>query len=65
MSMGGVGQQMNRKYMQDRMADMLVQADEMQKTIDTMTRMMSLMGEMSATTHSMVEKTRNMVVDVS
>jgi RND superfamily putative drug exporter len=64
-SLGGVNQEMNRKYMQDRMADMLVQADEMQKTIDTLTRMLTLMGEMSATTHSMVEKTRNMTVDIA
>ena len=34
---------MNRSYMQDRMDDMLVQADEMQTTIDTMTRMIALM----------------------
>ncbi|MCV7299895.1 RND family transporter [Mycobacterium barrassiae] len=65
MSLGGVGQDLNRKYMQDRMADMLVQADEMQVTIDTMTRMSELMGEMSATTHSMVEKTRNTTVDIA
>ena len=36
LSMQGTNQQMNEKYMQDRMADMLVQADEMQSTIDTM-----------------------------
>jgi RND superfamily putative drug exporter len=65
MSMGGVNQQMNRKYMQDRMDDMLTQANEMQKTIDTMTSMQSLMGEMSATTHRMVEKTRGMTVDIA
>ncbi|WP_099039096.1 RND family transporter [Mycobacterium neglectum] len=65
MSLGGVGQDLNRKYLQDRMGDMLTQADEMQVTIDTMTRMSNLMGEMSATTHSMVEKTRNMTVDVA
>ena len=47
------------------MADMLMQADEMQTTIDTMTRMTALMGEMSATTHSMVEKTRDMTVDIA
>ena len=35
-SMQGTTQQLNQKYMQDRMADMLVQADEMQTTIDTM-----------------------------
>ncbi|OBK81198.1 MMPL family transporter [Mycobacterium sp. 1164985.4] len=65
MSLGSVNQDLNRKYTQDRMADMLVQADEMQKTIDTMTRMMSLMGEMNATTHSMVEKTKTMAVDTA
>ena len=43
LSLGGVGQDLNRKYMQDRMADMLVQADEMQTTIDTMTKMIALM----------------------
>ncbi len=41
-SMQGTTQQLNQKYMQDRMADMLVQADEMQNTIDTMTKMSSL-----------------------
>ncbi|KUI08855.1 hypothetical protein AU190_10610 [Mycolicibacterium acapulense] len=65
MSLGGVGQDLNRKYTQDRMADMLVQADEMQKNIDTMTRMMALMGEMNATTHSMVQKTKTMVADTA
>ncbi len=65
MSLGGVGQDLNRKYQQDRMADMLTQADEMQVTIDTMTRMSNLMTEMSATTHSMVAKTRNMTVDIA
>jgi RND superfamily putative drug exporter len=64
MSLGGVGQDLNRKYLQDRMADMLVQADEMQTTIDTLTRMQALMGEMSAATHSMVEKTRDTTVDI-
>ena len=65
MSLGGVGQDLNRKYLQDRMADMLKQADEIQVTIDTMTRMSNLMGEMSATTHSVVAKTRNMTVDIA
>jgi putative drug exporter of the RND superfamily len=65
LSMGGVNQTMNRKYLQDRMDDMLVQADEMQNTIDTMTRMIALMEQMSATTHSMVGKTRDMTVDVA
>jgi putative drug exporter of the RND superfamily len=65
MSMGSVDQDLTRKYMQDRMNDMRVQADEMQSTIDTMTRMIGLMEEMSATTHRMVEKTRDMTVDIA
>ena len=44
MSLGGVGQDLNRKYLQDRMDDMLKQADEMQVTIDTMTRMSNADG---------------------
>ena len=65
LSLSGVNQDLNRKYLEDRMDDMLVQADEMQTTIDTMTRMMSLMGEMSATTSSMVAKTKNMAIDIA
>jgi RND superfamily putative drug exporter len=65
LSMQGTNQQMNEKYMQDRMSDMLVQADEMQSTIDTMERMSALMGQMSEVTHSMVAKTKNMAIDVA
>ena len=42
LSMQGTDQTMNQKYNQDRMADMLKQADEMQTTIDTMTKMSAL-----------------------
>ncbi|OBK71240.1 RND family transporter [Mycobacterium sp. 1274761.0] len=64
-SMQGTTQQLNQKYMQDRMADMLVQADEMQKTIDTMTRMSNLTQEMADTTHNMVVKMKDMTADVA
>jgi putative drug exporter of the RND superfamily len=64
-SMQGTTQQMNQKYLQDRMADMLVQADEMNKTIETMTKMSALTKEMAATTHSMVSKMKSMTVDVA
>nr|WP_277226062.1 RND family transporter [Mycolicibacterium hassiacum] len=63
--LSGVTQDLNRKYLQDRMDDMLVQAEEMQKTIENLERMVALMREMSATTHSMVEKTRTMTVDIT
>ena len=65
LGMGGTSQKLNESYNQDRMADMLVQADELQKTIDTMTRMMSLMGEMNAVTQEMVAKTKTMAVDIA
>ncbi|ULE32514.1 MMPL/RND family transporter [Mycobacterium sp. IDR2000157661] len=64
-SMQGTTQQMNQKYLQDRMADMLVQADEMSKTIENMERMSALTKEMAATTHSMVAKMTDMTVDVA
>ena len=64
-SMQGTTQQMNQKYLQDRMADMLVQADEMNTTIGTMEKMSALTKEMAATTHSMVTKMKDMTVDVA
>jgi RND superfamily putative drug exporter len=64
-SMQGTTQEMNQKYLQDRMADMLVQADEMSKTIDSMTKMSKLTTEMAATTHSMVMKMKDMTVDIA
>jgi putative drug exporter of the RND superfamily len=65
LSLQGTNNTLNQKYLQDRMADMLVQADEMQKSIDTMERMSSLTQQMAETTHSMVAKTRNMTVDIA
>ena len=38
------------------MADMLKQADEMQTTIDTMTKMSGLTAQMADVTHSMVDE---------
>ena len=64
LSMSGTLQTMNRTYLQERMADMLVQADEMQKTVDNMTRMIALMEQMNATTHSMVGKVHGMAADI-
>ncbi len=64
-SMQGTTQQMNQKYLQDRMADMLVQADEMNTTIGTMEKMSALTKEMAATTHSMVTKIKDMTVDIA
>jgi RND superfamily putative drug exporter len=65
LSMSGTFQEMNRSYAQQTMDNMLVQANDMQTTIDTMTKMNALMGEMAAVTHSMVAKTRDMTIDVA
>ena len=63
-SMQGTTQKMNKNYLQDRMADMLKQADDMQTTIDTMERMLALTKQMVGITHDMVVKTKEMVVDI-
>ncbi|WP_018602777.1 RND family transporter [Mycobacterium sp. 155] len=63
-SMQGTTQTMNQKYMQDRMKDMGVQAEQMQTMIDTMTRMIALMTDMSKTMNSMVGKMHGMVADI-
>ncbi|MCV7346287.1 RND family transporter [Mycolicibacterium rhodesiae] len=65
MSMGGTNQTMNRSYMQDRMADMLVQGQQMQDTINTMTQMITLMQELSGVTHDMVGKTDKTAQDIA
>ena len=63
-SMQGTTQKMNEKYNQDLMANMLKQADDMQTTIDTITKMQGITVQMAETTHSMVTKMKGMVVDI-
>ncbi|UQX10957.1 MMPL/RND family transporter [Candidatus Mycobacterium methanotrophicum] len=63
--MQGVSQQMNQKYQQDQMADMLKQADEMQITINSMVKMQSLTQQMSDNMHEMVKKMHDMTIDVA
>jgi RND superfamily putative drug exporter len=64
-SMQGTTQTMNEKYLQDRMADMLVQAEEMDKTVNTMEKMSSLTAQMADTTHQMVGKMKDMTIDIA
>jgi putative drug exporter of the RND superfamily len=65
LGMQGTTNQLNHSYSEDRMADLLVQADEMQNSIDTMEKMLSLTEQMSATTHSLVEKMKTTAVDTA
>jgi RND superfamily putative drug exporter len=63
-SMQGVTQQLNQKYQQDQMADMLKQSDEMQTTIDSMEKMSHLTKQMSDDMHIMVQKMHSMTIDI-
>ncbi|MCP9275225.1 MMPL/RND family transporter [Mycolicibacterium arenosum] len=65
LGMSGTSQKLNESYNQDRMADLLAQADDLQTTIDTLTQMQSLMGQMNAVTQEMVVKTKAMAVDIA
>ena len=49
------------KFMNDTMAQMLQQADELGKTIAVMEHMYGVMKELTATTHSLVGRTHEMV----
>jgi putative drug exporter of the RND superfamily len=63
-SMQGVTQQLNRKYQEDQMADMLKQTNEMQETIDSMEKMSRLTQQMTAIMHEMVQKMHAMTLDI-
>ena len=65
LSMGGTFQTLNRSYTQRTMDDMLTQANDLQSTIDMMTKMSSLMAQMTAITHSLVTRTQAMTVDIA
>jgi len=64
-SMQGVSQQMNQKYQEDQMADMLRQANMMDSTINSMVKMQSLTKQMSDDMHVMVQKMHSMTIDVA
>jgi RND superfamily putative drug exporter len=63
--MQSTSQTMNRKYNEDTMANMLVQANDMQTTIDTMTKMVGVMEQMAGVTHEMVATMQTTTVDVA
>ena len=61
----GTAQQMNQDYMDRVNANTLKQANDMQTTINTLTKMQSLTEQMAATTHSMVMRIKGTVVDIN
>jgi RND superfamily putative drug exporter len=60
----GTSQQMNQDYMQNVMANMLKQADDMQSTIDTLEKMQNITGEIAVTLEGMVAKIKTTTVDL-
>ena len=60
MSAQQAGQQQFMFFQKQRMEDLLTQADQLQQSINIMTRMYGLMQQMQATMHSMVESTHEM-----
>jgi RND superfamily putative drug exporter len=63
-SQNSVGQVMNNDYQQTTMANTLKQADDMQVTIDSMTKMQSITQQMSDAMHAMVTKMKKTTADV-
>ena len=59
LSANSTGQIMNNDYVQKMLDNMLAQADDMQVSIDSMTKMKSLTQEMSEITNSMVAKMKD------
>ena len=59
MSQSGTGQLLNNDYQQTVLENTLKQADEMQVTIDSMTKMQSITLELAAVTRRMADKMKN------
>jgi len=60
LSMQQAGMSANMKFQENRMKDLLKQADDMAETIRIMQRMYGLMQELASTTHHMVGETHDM-----
>jgi putative drug exporter of the RND superfamily len=65
MSQSGTGQLMNNDYQQTVLANTLKQADDMQTTIDSMTKMQSITLQMADVTRSMADKFKNTSMDTN
>ncbi|MGX9670155.1 MMPL/RND family transporter [Mycobacterium sp. HM-7] len=64
LGMQSTTQVMNQKYQQDMMANMLKQVDDIQVSIDTMTKMQAITVQMSTIMDSMVGKMHGMLSDI-
>ncbi|MEX3755643.1 MMPL family transporter [Mycobacteroides abscessus] len=64
LGMQGITAEMSRQYNEDRTADMLTQAAEMDQTIGNLTRIITLAREMQGNVHEMTGKMHALVADV-
>ncbi|MDO3400287.1 MMPL family transporter [Mycolicibacterium neoaurum] len=64
LALSGSVQTLNQPYLDDRLADVLVLADEMQSTIDSLDKMIEIMTRLSQTTQSMVSRSHDLVDDI-
>jgi len=64
MSQSGTGQLLNNDYQQTVLENTLKQADEMQVTIDSMTKMQSITLELAAVTRRMADKMKNTSINL-
>ncbi len=64
-SQGGTGQIMNNDYQQTVLENTLAQADEMQVTIDSMTRMQAITLELADVTRRMADKMKKTSMTIS
>ncbi|WP_073698201.1 MMPL family transporter [Mycobacterium sp. ST-F2] len=64
LGMQSTTQVMNQKYQQDMMANMLKQVNDIQVSIDTMTKMQAITVQMSTVMDSMVTKMHGMLYDI-
>ncbi|WP_319448863.1 MULTISPECIES: MMPL family transporter [unclassified Mycobacterium] len=65
MSQSGTGQLLNNDYQQTVLANTLKQADEMQVTIDSMTKMQGITLQMADVTRRMADKFKNTSTDTN
>ncbi|MEU0496143.1 MMPL family transporter [Mycobacterium sp. NPDC006124] len=63
-SMQGTASKLNEKYQRDSFANLLQQANDMQTMIDTLTRMLALMDELSANINEMATKITELAATV-
>ncbi len=64
LALGASVQTLNQPYLDDRLSEVLVAADKMQSTIDSVDKMIEIMTRLSQTTKSMVGKSHDLADEI-